>query len=42
MHTILLVEDCITESGMITQCLQRKGLSVVLAQSGEEAQVDNL
>jgi len=38
MGTVLLVEDSLTESGIITQCLQKSGLSVVLAQSSEEAQ----
>ncbi|NEQ96760.1 MAG: response regulator [Cyanothece sp. SIO2G6] len=38
MGTVLLVEDSLTESEMITQCLQKNGLSVVLAQSSEEAQ----
>ena len=38
MGTVLLVEDSLTESEIITQCLQRSGLSVVLAKSSEEAQ----
>lgn len=38
MSTILLVEDSLTESGIITQCLYGAGLKVILARSVEEAQ----
>jgi chemotaxis family two-component system response regulator PixH len=38
MTTVLLVEDSITESEILSQYLQQAGLTVVLAHSGEEAQ----
>jgi CheY-like chemotaxis protein len=38
MNTVLLVEDSVTQSELITKCLQQAGLAVVLARSGEEAQ----
>jgi len=38
MNTILLVEDSLTESGIITQCLYDVGLRVILSRSVEEAQ----
>jgi DNA-binding response OmpR family regulator len=38
MSTVLVVEDSLTESEIIARCLQRAGLTVVLAKSGEEAQ----
>ncbi|MEM9215568.1 MAG: response regulator [Cyanobacteria bacterium P01_F01_bin.150] len=37
MHTVLLVEDSETEAKIIETCLRRKGLSVVHAQTSEEA-----
>jgi len=38
MTTILLVEDSLTESEILSRYLQQAGLSVILARSGEEAQ----
>lgn len=38
MNTVLLVEDSLTESNLISQYLRGAGLTVVLARSGEEAQ----
>jgi two-component system, chemotaxis family, response regulator PixH len=38
MRTVLLVEDSLTETELITLYLQQAGLSVVSASSGEEAQ----
>ncbi len=38
MNTVLLVEDSLTESGIISRYLEAAGLNVVLARSGEEAQ----
>ncbi|ACK67307.1 response regulator receiver protein [Rippkaea orientalis PCC 8801] len=37
MGTALIVEDSLTEREIISQCLQRAGLSVSIAVSGEEA-----
>jgi len=37
MHTALIVEDSLTEREIITSCLQRAGLSVLTANSSEEA-----
>jgi DNA-binding response OmpR family regulator len=37
MRTILLVEDSLTESAILTGYLQQAGLSVVSVRSGEEA-----
>lgn len=38
MNTVLIVEDSVTQSELISKCLQQAGLAVVLARSGEEAQ----
>jgi two-component system, chemotaxis family, response regulator PixH len=38
MRTVLLVEDSLTETELITLYLQQAGLSVVSATNGEEAQ----
>lgn len=38
MTTVLLVEDSLTESEILTRYLQQAGLHVVLARSSEEAQ----
>lgn len=38
MKTVLVVEDSITEMQLLTGYLQKAGLTVVCAQSGEEAQ----
>jgi len=38
MKTVLLVEDSLTEMQLLTNYLQKLGLIVVSAQSGEEAQ----
>jgi two-component system, chemotaxis family, response regulator PixH len=37
MRTILLVEDSVTESAILTRYLQQAGLTVVSVKSGEEA-----
>jgi DNA-binding response OmpR family regulator len=37
MPTILVVDDSATEREIISGCLKEKGLTIVLAQSGEEA-----
>ncbi|KAM3093337.1 response regulator transcription factor [Phormidesmis sp. 146-12] len=39
MSTVLVVEDSVTEMQILTSYLKSAGLSVVSAQSGEEAQV---
>ncbi|MBE9182148.1 response regulator [Oculatella sp. LEGE 06141] len=39
MKTILVVEDSVTEMQILTGYLRQAGLSVMSAQSGEEAQV---
>jgi len=39
MSTVLVVDDSMTEMQVITSCLQRGGLSVQTATSGEEALV---
>jgi CheY-like chemotaxis protein len=39
MSTVLVVEDSVTEMYLLTSYLKGAGLSVVSAQSGEEAQV---
>ncbi|HEY9628550.1 MAG TPA: response regulator [Coleofasciculaceae cyanobacterium] len=38
MSTVLLIEDSLTETEMLTRYLQQAGLSVISAKSGEEAQ----
>ena len=38
MSTVLLIEDSLTESEILTRYLQQAGLSVISAKSGEEAQ----
>ncbi|HTL90369.1 MAG TPA: response regulator [Leptolyngbya sp.] len=38
MKTVLVVEDSLTEMHLLTGYLQKAGLTVVSAQSGEEAQ----
>lgn len=37
MSTVLLVEDSLTESEILTRYLQRAGLAVISVRSGEEA-----
>jgi DNA-binding response OmpR family regulator len=37
MGTALIVEDSMTDMQVITRCLQRGGINVLSAQSGEEA-----
>lgn len=39
MHTVLLVEDSVTDSKLLSSYLQRSGLTVVSVSSVEEAQV---
>ncbi|EDX76964.1 MAG: response regulator [Coleofasciculus sp. D1-CHI-01] len=37
MGTALVVEDCLTDLQIITQCLQQEGIKVLTADSGEDA-----
>lgn len=37
MHTVLLVEDTLTDREVVTQCLRRSGLNVMTATSCEDA-----
>jgi DNA-binding response OmpR family regulator len=37
MGTALVVEDCLTEMTVLTNCLQQAGITVSIANSGEEA-----
>jgi CheY-like chemotaxis protein len=39
MSTVLVVEDSLTETEVITRYLQQAGLTVVSVKSGEEAQI---
>jgi two-component system, chemotaxis family, response regulator PixH len=39
MTTVLLVEDSLTDMGMMTSYLQQAGLEVISAKSGEEAHI---
>ncbi len=38
MNTILLVEDSVTDTQKLTQCLKQLGLMVINARDGEEAE----
>jgi DNA-binding response OmpR family regulator len=37
MGTALVVEDSLTDMQILTRCLQQEGITVLMAQSGEEA-----
>ncbi|MBE9127854.1 MULTISPECIES: response regulator transcription factor [unclassified Coleofasciculus] len=39
MDTALVVEDCLTQMAVLTDCLKQAGLNVVIAHTGEEALV---